>query len=282
VGLRINSNLEALNAHRHLNIISSQLAKSMERLSSGLRINRASDDAAGLAISEKILSQVKGLDQAVRNAQDAISLVQTAEGALQETHGILQRMRELAVQAANDTLTDQDRDAIVGELEQLLREIKRIAETTQFNTKPLLGGTFTGTFQVGANEGQVIELGISGAGVTDLFTGVNASVLNTGDLTVCLLTATYAGSLIGYVDNAIKLVSKSRATLGAMQNRLEHTIANLQVASENLQAANSRIRDVDMAAEMVTYTKLQILQQAGTAMLAQANLAPQAVLKLLG
>lgn len=272
MGLRINSNLEALNAHRHLSIISSQLAKSMERLSSGLRINRASDDAAGLAISEKILAQVNGLNQAVRNAQDAISLVQTGEGALQETHSILQRMRELAVQAANDTLTGEDRQAIQAELDQLLQEIDRIASNTQFNTTRLLDGS-AGTlyFQVGANAGQGIELAISAAHTAAL--GINTGI--------SVDTAAAASVAISLLDEAIKRVSNSRAMLGAMQNRLEHTIANLQVASENLQAANSRIRDVDMAAEMMNYTKLQILQQAGTAMLAQANLAPQAVLKLL-
>ncbi|MEW6048438.1 MAG: flagellin [Bacillota bacterium] len=275
MGLRINSNLEALNAHRHLSAVSNRLAKSMERLSSGLRINRASDDAAGLAISEKILAQVKGLDQAVRNAQDAISLVQTAEGALQETHSILQRMRELAVQAANDTLQDSDKQAIQAEINELLKEIARIAEATEFNNQSLLQASATSTegiaftFQVGANAGQVIGLTIAAANTLALFGGSMVDVVNE------------AATAISLVDTAIGKVSDSRANLGAMQNRLEHTIANLQVASENLQAANSRIRDVDMAAEMMNYTKLQILQQAGTAMLAQANLAPQAVLKLL-
>jgi flagellin len=273
VGLRINSNLEALNAHRHLSIISSQLAKSMERLSSGLRINRASDDAAGLAISEKILAQVKGLDQAVRNAQDAISLVQTAEGALQETHSILQRIRELAVQAANDTLTTDDRAQIKKEIDQLITEIDRIANTTQFNKTVLLNGAASNVyFQLGANAGEGITFSIDNA---QAVTGLSLPAAVTLD------TAADAQSLITVVDSAIGKVSTSRANLGALQNRLEHTIANLQVASENLQAANSRIRDVDMAAEMMNYTKLQILQQAGTAMLAQANLAPQAVLKLL-
>jgi flagellin len=280
VGLRINSNIEALNAHRHLSIISTQLAKSMERLSSGLRINRASDDAAGLAISEKMLAQVKGLDQAVRNAQDAISLVQTAEGALQETHSILQRMRELAVQASNGTLADSDRTAIQQEVKNLLAEIDRIANTTQFNTITLLNGTSGAsyldlpvTFYVGPGPGtvHVISLAIAAANTHTL----GISLVN-------MQTAASAQEAISALDVAISEVSKIRSNLGAMQNRLEHTIANLGVASENLQAANSRIRDVDMAAEMMTYTKLQILQQAGTAMLAQANLAPQAVLKLLG
>lgn len=274
MGLRINSNIEALNAHRHLTIISGRLAKSMERLSSGMRINRASDDAAGLAIAEKIMSQVKGLNQASRNAQDAISLVQTAEGALQETHSILQRMRELAVQAANDTLAQEDRDAIQEEINNLLLEIDRIADTTEFNTKTLLDGTVATTplyFQVGANEGQVVQLTIA---------TVDTEAMAITGLSVT--SADLASQAIVSIDEAIKYVSKVRANLGAIQNRLEHTIANLGVASENLQAAHSRIRDVDMAAEMMEYTKLQILQQAGTAMLAQANLAPQAVLKLLG
>ena len=279
MGLRINSNIEALNAHRHLSTVSNQLAKSMERLSSGLRINRASDDAAGLAISEKMVAQVRGLDQAIRNAQDAISLVQTAEGALQETHSILQRMRELAVQATNGTLTQDDRKFIQEEVKNLLAEINRIADTTQFNTMKLLSGTSNGasdlvlTFYVGPGPGDVhaITLGIAAA---------NAASLGIAD--VNLESAESAQLAISDLDDAIKLVSSIRSNLGAMQNRLEHTIANLGVASENLQAANSRIRDVDMAAEMMNYTKLQILQQAGTAMLAQANLAPQAVLKLLG
>lgn len=274
MGLRINSNIEALNAHRHLTAVSARLAKSMERLSSGMRINRASDDAAGLAIAEKIMSQVNGLNQASRNAQDAISLVQTAEGALQETHSILQRMRELAVQAANDTLTDQDRQAIQQEINNLLAEIDRIATTTEFNTKKLLDGSVATTpmsFQVGANAGQVVKLTIATVDTVAMtLTGLSVT------------SADLASQAVVSLDDAIKYVSNVRANLGAMQNRLEHTIANLGVASENLQAAHSRIRDVDMAAEMMEYTKLQILQQAGTAMLAQANLAPQAVLKLLG
>lgn len=274
MGLRINSNIEALNAHRHLTTVSNQLAKSMERLSSGLRINRASDDAAGLAISEKMVAQVRGLDQAVRNAQDAISLVQTAEGALQETHSILQRMRELAVQASNGTLKDEDRAFIQQEVSNLLKEINRIATTTQFNTMQLLNGSAAVlTFYVGPGPGgdHAITLGISAADSDAL-----------GISSISLSTAASAQEAISVLDFAIGEVSGIRSNLGAMQNRLEHTIANLGVASENLQAANSRIRDVDMAAEMMTYTKLQILQQAGTAMLAQANLAPQAVLKLLG
>jgi len=285
MGLRINSNIEALNAHRNLGYTTDLLSKSMEKLSSGLRINRAADDAAGLAISEKLKAQIRGLNQAIRNAQDGISLIQTAEGALQETHSILQRMRELAVQAANDTLATEDRDAIKAELDQLLKEVARISDTTEFNQKSLLKGGSGLYFQVGANQGQNINLSAIDASATALFISASvdsASVVDTAVLEVSLPDATYAGSLIQYVDDAINLVSESRAELGAMQNRFEHTIANLGIASENLQAANSRVRDVDMAQEMMNFTKLQILQQAGTAMLAQANLSPQAVLQLLG
>ncbi|MDI6824289.1 MAG: flagellin [Bacillota bacterium] len=277
--MRINSNIEALNAHRHLSTISGQLAKSMERLSSGLRINRASDDAAGLAISEKMLAQVRGLEQAVRNAQDGISLVQTAEGALQETHSILQRMRELAVQAANGTLADEDRAAIQQEVNNLLQEVDRIAQATQFNATTLLGGVGTAgltvSFYVGPGPQDVHA-------ITLFINAANTLALDITYVAEYVGNATSAVAAIEALDAAIMSVSDIRSNLGAMQNRLEHTIANLGVAAENLQAANSRIRDVDMAAEMMTYTKLQILQQAGTAMLAQANLAPQAVLKLLG
>jgi len=273
MGLRINSNIEALNAHRNLLRTSRALARSMERLSSGLRINRASDDAAGLAISEKLHGQIRGLNQAIRNAQDGISLIQTAEGALQETHSILQRMRELAVQAANDTLTETDRTAIQEEIDALVAEIDRIANATEFNTKKLLDGSVAGTplsFQVGANTGQAITVTIDTA----------SSVALTVD-SLSVTSVDGALSAIELIDAAITAVSSSRAKLGAVQNRLEHTINNLSVATENLQAAQSRIRDVDMAQEMMNFTRLQILQQAGTAMLAQANLAPQAVLQLL-
>ncbi|SMB93894.1 flagellin [Thermanaeromonas toyohensis ToBE] len=271
MGLRINHNLEALNAWRNLNQTSTLLAKSMEKLSSGLRINRAGDDAAGLAISEKLRSQIRGLNQAVRNAQDGISLIQTAEGALNETHAILQRMRELAVQAANDTLTTQDRQAIKAEIDQLVAEIDRIASTTEFNTQKLLDGTFSGKWlQIGANQTQGITVTIGTA---------SAAALGVNSLDVSSSLA--ANSAIISIDAAISAISMSRANLGAVQNRLEHTIANLSVASENLQASESRIRDVDMAQEMMNFTKLQILQQAGVAVLAQANTSPQAVLQLL-
>ncbi|HHW13567.1 MAG TPA: flagellin FliC [Firmicutes bacterium] len=272
--MRINQNIEAINAHRNLLLTSLSLSKSMEKLSSGLRINRAADDAAGLAISEKLRGQVKGLNQAIRNAQDGISLIQTAEGALNETHSILQRMRELAVQAANDTLTNDDRAAIQKEIDSLLSEVDRIATTTEFNTQKLLNGYFTGTtalnFQIGANTGQTIAVQIDAATTAAL----TVSGLNVG-------SATLANQAIASLDDAIKQVSGSRAALGAVQNRLEHTIANLGVASENLAASESRIRDVDMAEEMMNFTRTQILQQAGTAMLAQANATPQTVLQLL-
>ncbi|HEY8415265.1 MAG TPA: flagellin, partial [Thermaerobacter sp.] len=248
------------------------LNKSLERLSSGLRINRAADDAAGLAISEKMRAQIAGLQTAQRNAQDAISLIQTAEGALNETHSILQRMRELAVQAASDTNTDADRQQIQKEVSQLISEVTRIAQTTEFNTQKLLDGSFTAkVFQIGANNGQTITVSINDMSASGL--GID---------TVDVSTQAGAAAAIATLDTAIDDVSAQRADLGALQNRLEHTIANLGVAVENLQAAESRIRDVDMALEMANFTRNQILLQSGTAMLAQANAMPQAVLQLLG
>jgi len=271
MGLRINQNIEAMNAHRYLSGTSNVLAKSMERLSSGLRINRASDDAAGLAISEKLRSQIRGLQQASRNAQDGISLIQTAEGALNETHSILQRMRELAVQAANGTLTDDDRATLESEVGSLLEEVERIATSTQFNKLELLAAANTITLQVGANTGQTISIGLTGATKTDLvITGVSVGSMAA------------AVDSIDLIDAAIGKVSENRSNLGAAQNRLDHTIANLSVAAENLMASESRVRDTDMALEMVQFTRTQILQQAGTAMLAQANMSPQSVLQLLG
>lgn len=399
MGLRIYQNIESVNAHRQLTVNQGNLSKSIERLSSGLRINRAGDDAAGLAISEKMRGQIRGLKQAQRNAQDGISLIQTAEGALQESHSILQRMRELAVQAANDSNTLTDRKEIQKEMNQLLSEIDRIADNTQFNTQNLLDGSFTGKIiHIGANENQNLALNFStmrtdgiGGGVTPAaaatadvggvtFTAKqaglagnsitvefvdpagndkalsvavsgNAITVNLGtdgtggitstvdgivaaingsaeasalvsaggtgstpvsavgstslangtdavaDATVKIAdllvadpdTATTGGVLdqasadvaITNIQKAIEQVSAERSKLGAYQNRLEHTIANLGTSAENLQAAESRIRDVDMAAEMMDFTKNQILQQAGVAMLAQANQAPQAVLQLL-
>lgn len=379
----INTNISALNAWRNVTQTDNSLSKSLERLSSGFRINRAADDAAGLAISEKMRGQISGLNQAVRNAQDAISLIQTGEGALNESTSIAQRIRELSDQAASDTNTLSDRYQIQQEVNQLSGELTRISGSTEFNTKKLLDGTFNGTFQIGANAGQTISvkigamdaqtLGVTNSGdklvvdagtsvvdaasttnamtklasniftvkfyadattttqidadlvaangttlatmtgiaatANDLtFTVTNTSYLQagqaTGTLTVrvganvaagtsatvvsladkdglSVLTQADAGNALNKLDSATNQISSQRAQLGAVQNRLEHTIANLSVASENLTAAESRIRDVDMAAEMSVFTRNQILMQAGTAMLAQANQKPQAVLQLL-
>lgn len=271
--MRINTNITALNAHRQLATNQSSMAKSIEKLSSGLRINRAGDDAAGLAISEKMRAQIRGLQQASRNAQDGISLIQTAEGALNESHAILQRMRELAVQSANDTNTDDDRAELQKEVEALVEELDRIANNTEFNTQKLLEGNFSGKLHIGANASQVLSITISD--MTSGSTGLNVEDIDISD-------QDGANSAITTIDAAIKTLSEERSTLGAWQNRLEHTIANLNNAAENLQAAESRIRDVDMANEMMSFTRYQILQQASTAMLAQANLAPQSILQLLG
>lgn len=285
--MRINNNIMALNSHRQLSVNQSNAAKSMEKLSSGLRINRAGDDAAGLAISEKMRGQVRGLKQASRNAQDGISLIQTAEGALNETHSILQRMRELAVQSANDTNTEKDRDAIQEEVTELAKEITRISNTTEFNTQNLLGGTLSGTaFHIGANNGQNIKLSILAMDAATLKVATGSALAGTTPATVTagidVSSQTFADAAIKTIDDAIGDVSAERSKLGAYQNRLEHTIANLGTSAENLQAAESRIRDLDMAEEIMAFTKNNILQQAATAMLAQANMAPQSVLQLLG
>jgi flagellin len=397
--MRINNNVMALNAHRQLGINQGGAAKSMEKLSSGFRINRAGDDAAGLAISEKMRGQIRGLKQASRNAQDGISLIQTAEGALDETHAILQRMRELATQSATDTNTEVDRGEIQKEIDQLAAEITRIADTTEFNTQTLMDGNFAAKFHIGANAGQNVELKVNAMDSESLkvhgelyntataFTGfdgveaysrtgenVKIVVATLGDkdaaavgkttaevagdatawtITVTLaqeagdatnpgaVTATHrdvlkalqtvggeagifftttdtfsanaaatdtiavdvtnwtiddsadtvginvstqkmADAAITTINDALENVSAERSKLGAMQNRLEHTIANLGTSAENLQAAESRIRDLDMADEIMAFTKNNILQQAATAMLAQANMAPQSVLQLLG
>ncbi|SHE87422.1 flagellin [Tissierella praeacuta DSM 18095] len=374
--MRINNNMLAINTHRQLGISNTAGAKSMEKLSSGFRINRAGDDAAGLAISEKMRGQIRGLTQASRNAQDGISLIQTTEGALNETHAILQRMRELAVQSATDTNTGVDRSNLQDEIDQLSEEITRIATTTQFNTMNLLDGSFEGKkFHIGANEGQDVTIkvndmaakalkvdgkeytlaAISGlevvgrdkdikiAAVSGKTSGTITSAKMSGDVYVVTLgtektaktikatagevksaleglglTVNYAegksgGSSVSkavaakslgtgtavsgkginissqsaasksitIVNSALETVSKERSKLGAIQNRLEHTIKNLDTSAENLQASESRIRDVDMAKEMMEQTKQNILQQASTAMLAQANQAPQTVLQLL-
>ena len=271
MSLRINTNVEAFDAHRQLERTQGEMTRSIEKLSSGLRINRAADDAAGLAISEKLRAQVRGIAQATRNAQDGISLVQTAEGALNEIHAIVQRVRELAVQYDNGTLSGADRAAITAEVAQLSAEVTRIAGATQFNNIPLLsGGGATITFQIGANSGEAISIGtvalLSGAPPI-----ISSAVFN--------WPAT--GVDIDVVGSALSSLADARAGLGAVQNRLEHTINNLQVYQENLASSESRIRDVDMAAEMVTLTRLQILSQSGTAMLSQANQTPQSVLSLL-
>jgi flagellin len=264
MSLRINSNIEAFNAHRQLVGTSDRAAKSMERLSSGYRINRAADDAAGLAISEKLRGQINGLDQAQRNSQDAVSLVQTAEGSLNEVHSMLQRVRELAVQYQNGTLSTSDKAAITAEAAQLQSEINRIGSSADFNGIKLLDGTGgTISFQVGANDGDTIA--VSTAKLSDKVGTIDVDQTNA----------------ISAIDAAIENVSTLRGSFGAVQNRLEHTLNNLATYQENLMASESRIRDVDMASEMVDFSKNQILQQAGTSMLAQANQAPQAVLSLL-
>ena len=264
--MRINTNISALNAWKNLSVTDNLMAKSLEKLSSGYRINRAADDAAGLAISEKMRAQISGLRQATRNAQDGISLIQTAEGALNETHSILQRMRELAVQAANGTMENGDQVAIQKEVTQLLAEVDRIAQKTSFNNKILLNGSLSTTLLIGAN--------------SDAAIGFSISSMAASDLSIASLSIT-ADNAIASLDAAINSVATQRADLGALQNRLEHTINNLNTAAENLAAAESRIRDVDMALEMASFTRHQILLQAGTAMLAQANIRPQSVLNLL-
>jgi flagellin len=284
MSLRINQNIDALNSYRNLSVTQGQMSKSLEKLSSGYRINRAADDAAGLAISEGLRAQVGGLKVAVRNAQDGISVVQTAEGALTETHSILQRMRDLAVQASNGGANDVDSQAAADtEFQELAKELTDIANKTQFGGTKLLDGSYDANFQIGANTGDqlavVIDNGTATKGFSSVDLGVSADVLAGGaDVAANVVTAQTA---LTNVDAAIKTVSTSRATLGATQNRLEHKINNLNVAVENLSASESRIRDTDMAAEMVNFTRSQILSQAGTAMLAQANQAPQGVLSLL-
>ena len=270
----VQHNLTAMNANRQLGITTGSQAKATEKLSSGYKINRAGDDAAGLSISEKMRSQIRSLNKALTNAEDGVSLIQTAEGALNEAHSILQRMNELATQAANDTNTSDDRTAIAKEMEALQSELNRIASTTQFNTMNLLSGSFSGKkLQVGALANQVIEISISKMSASGLKIG------SADDIKVS--TNASAGATMTNIQNAIKIVSEQRSALGAIQNRLEHTIANLDTTAENTQAAESRIRDTDMADAMVEYSKNQILAQAGQSMLAQANQSTQGVLSLL-
>lgn len=267
----INHNMNAINSQRQMYKTSTSQSKASEKLSSGLRINRAGDDAAGLAISEKMRGQVSGLNQASRNAQDGISLIQTAEGALDETHSMLQRLRTLAVQSSNGTYVSTDRANIQAEVDQLTAEITEIAGKTEFNKMKLVNGS-TGTvdFQVGANGSQKITISMQ---------SMAASALGVSSLS--LSTASDAESAIATIDDAINSVSEFRAKLGAVQNRLEHTISNVDNSAENLQAAESRIRDTDMAKEMMEFTRTNVLSQATQSMLAQANAKPNQVLSLL-
>ena len=276
--MRINTNIAAMNTYSRLTAANTAKTNSLAKLSSGSRINKAGDDAAGLAISEKMKSQIGGLTQAKRNAQDGISLVQTAEGALNESHSILERMRDLAVQGANDTLTSTDRDSINKELTALHQELTRIASTTEYNTKNLLNTANNAfTFQIGANEDQTLTVTIGKMdGKTLLVSDDKAFIIDSKASNV-----RKKGGMISAIDKAIATVSDQRAALGAVQNRLEHTINNLTATNENLSDANSRIRDVDMAEEMMTFTKSNILSQAATSMLAQANAMPNSVLNLL-
>jgi flagellin len=271
MSLMINTNVDAFDAHRNLVSTQNALSKSMQRLSSGLRINSAADDAAGLAISQKLTGQINGLSQAQRNSQDGVSLVQTAEGALNEVHSMLQRIRELAVQYQNQTLGGNDKNAIQSEVTQLGAEIDRIGTTAKFNGISLFADSAgvpgsTLSFQVGANDNEVIAVTTQSMGAM-----INTTLISLG-----------GAGVLASLDTAIGAVSTQRAEFGAVQNRLQYNLDNLATYQENLTSSLSRIRDVDMASEMVNFTKEQILSQAGTSMLAQANQAPQSVLKLLG
>ena len=269
----VQHNLSAMNTNRQMGTVTNALSKSTEKLSSGYKINRAADDAAGLSISEKMRSQIRGLDKASSNAEDGISLIQVAEGALNESHSILQRMNELATQAANDTNTTSDREAIQSEISQLTSELDRIYSTTQFNTMNLLDGNFTGkSLQVGSLSGQIISLSIN---------SMKASAIGIKASSISVSSNSAAGKSMSLIQLAINTVSQERSKLGALQNRLEHTINNLDTTSENTSAAESRIRDTDMATEMVEYSKNNILSQAGQSMLSQANQQTQGVLSLL-
>src|SRR5215207_3978918 len=259
MSLRIQNNVEAFNAHRNLSWTEGSLARSMERLSSGYRINRAADDAAGLAISERLRGQINGLEQAQRNVQDAVSLVQTAEGSLTEVHAMLQRVRELAVQFKNGSLSQNDRNAIQTEVNQLASEIERIGSSAEFNGIKVLNAAVTITFQVGANDSDSV-----GVGTISLGASISTAVF---------ALSSAANTDLAEIDAAIDAVSQQRSTFGAVQNRFEHLMNGLSVYRENLISSESRIRDVDMAEEMTTMTKYQILQQAGTSMLAQSVLS---------
>jgi len=282
----INHNMSAINANRQLGIVNRQAMKSMEKLASGLRITRAGDDASGLAVSEKMRSQIRGLNQAMRNIEDGISFIQTTEGYLQESQDVLHRLRELSVQAANGIYSNEDRMQIQVEVSQLVDEMNRIASHAQFNGMNLLTGRFaegsvTGDImqiQAGANmdQSERIQIGT----MTALSLGLE-STQNPGSF-ITISTVQEANRSIGIVDNALKIVNKQRADLGAYQNRFEMAVKGVAIAAENLQAAESQIRDTDMASQIVDYTKNSILIQAGTSMLAQANLRTQSVLQLMG
>jgi flagellin len=275
MGLRIYNNVEAQNAHRQLQSTNEKLSSTMERLSSGLRINRAADDAAGLAVSEEMRTQIRGMKVASRNALDGVSLVQVADGALSGVNDMLQRIRDLAVQAANGTLTDLQRGNLDQEVQSIVAEMARVATDTEFNGVKILSGSVATaasaiTLQVGANGSQVIAFTVATMTASDL--GISGLAVS---------TAASATAAIASIDAAIRTVNSQRASMGAIQNRLEQTISRLDLTAENVQAAESRIRDADMASEMIDYTRNQILQQSGTAMLAQANQAPQSILQLL-
>ncbi len=267
----INHNVSALFASRALAQTERQISKSIEKLASGLRINRAGDDASGLAVSETLRSQIRGLRQAQRNAFDSISFIQTAEGSLQEVHSILHRLRELAIQSANAIYSEQDRSLIQVEVSQLVLEIDRIAETTEFNRFKILDGSQESfQFQVGPNPNQNITM--------VMMTMTSSAIGISG---ISMETVSSANEALGKIDKAVDTVSRQRANFGAVQNRLEHVVSSLAVAEENLQAAESRIRDTNMASEIVNFMRLKILQDAGAAMLMQANLRPESVMRLL-
>lgn len=275
MALTVNTNVASLNTQRNLNSSSRALDTSLQRLSTGLRINSAKDDAAGLQISNRLTSQINGLNVAVRNANDGISMAQTAEGALQQSTNILQRMRELALQSANGSNSEEDRASLQLEVEQLQEELTRIAETTSFGTQKLLDGSLGSvSFQVGANAGETIEIDFT-------TTGFDAEALGVDGIDISGADDTGSQAAIPLIDEALKKIDDQRSALGAVQNRFDNTIANLQNISENVSASRGRIQDTDFAAETANLTKNQVLQQAGTAILAQANQLPSAVLSLL-
>ncbi len=283
----INTNMSAINATRHLRSSSGGLGKTFERLASGLRINGARDDAAGMSISTRMTAQIRGMNTAIRNSNDAVSLLQVAEGALGETTNALQRIRELAVQSSNSTMTSSDRADLQKEVTQLMAEIERIADNTKFNNQNLLLGTFTSkAFQIGANVGETIAVSITSMETNDLGLSTGTAVLalsiGSGAGAITGTTAGYIGSAIARVDNALSSVSAIRASLGAYQNRFESLIANLSNVSENTAAARSRVMDADIAVETANLTRNAIMQQAGTSILAQANQQPSIALTLLG